>query len=142
MSVSVFESTSPAGSTLRGSDFARLSRQVKAAGLMDRRRHYYVWRIALTAALTLAGAVAFVLLGNSWWQLALAGFFAVMFTQIGFLGHDAGHRQMFDSARANYLAGVIFANVAVGLSYGWWVDKHVRHHAHPNDDERDPDVEG
>src|SRR4029078_11321299 len=77
--------------------------------------------------------------GNSWWQLVVAAFFAVMFTQLGFLGHDAGHRQMFGSRRANYVAGVLFANVAVGLSYGWWVDKHIRHHAHPNDEDRDPD---
>ena len=27
-----------------------------------------------------------------------------------------------------------------GLSYGWWMDKHNRHHAHPNDVESDPDV--
>ena len=36
---------------------------------------------------------------------------------------------------------MLVANTAVGLSFGWWVDKHVRHHAHPNDDDRDPDVE-
>jgi fatty acid desaturase len=141
MSVSVLDPASPVSPTSRGSDFARLSRQVKAAGLMERRRSYYLWKIALTIALTLAGGVAFARLGDSWWQLALAAFFAVMFTQLGFLGHDAGHRQMFASHRANYLAGVLFANVMVGLSYGWWVDKHVRHHAHPNDDDRDPDVE-
>lgn len=125
----------------RGSDFARLSRLIKSAGLMDRHRGYYLWRIALTVALTAAGAAVFVLLGDSWWQLAVAGFFAVMFTQLGFLGHDAGHRQMFVSNRANHLAGWLLANLALGLSYGWWVDKHVRHHAHPNDDDRDPDVE-
>jgi fatty acid desaturase len=34
----------------------------------------------------------------------------------------------------------LFGNLAIGLSYGWWIDKHNRHHAHPNDDERDPDV--
>ena len=108
---------------------------------MGRRRGYYAWKITLTVALTAAGAAAFVLLGNSWWQLTVATFFAVMFTQLGFLGHDAGHRQMFASHRANYLTGLMLANLAVGLSYGWWVDKHVRHHAHPNDENRDPDVE-
>jgi fatty acid desaturase len=28
----------------------------------------------------------------------------------------------------------------VGFSYGWWVDKHSRHHAHPNDEDKDPDI--
>jgi fatty acid desaturase len=132
--------THPIEITPRGSDFARLSRLVKAAGLMERRPGYYAWKITLTVAVATAGAAAFVLLGNSWWQLAVAAFFAVMFTQIGFLGHDAGHRQMFASRRVNDLAGVLLADVVVGLSYGWWVDKHVRHHAHPNDEDRDPDV--
>lgn len=31
-------------------------------------------------------------------------------------------------------------NLLNGLSYGWWVDKHNAHHAHPNDLTSDPDV--
>ena len=38
------------------------------------------------------------------------------------------------------MAGVVLANLGVGFSYGWWVDKHNRHHAHPNDEDKDPDV--
>jgi fatty acid desaturase len=34
----------------------------------------------------------------------------------------------------------MLGNVLVGLSYGWWVDTHNRHHANPNHEERDPDV--
>ena len=79
-------------------------------------------------------------MGNSWWQLAVAPFLAVMFTQFGFLGHDAGHRQVFGSRRANYVLGVLYGNLGVGLSYGWWVDKHNRHHAHPNTEGADPDI--
>jgi fatty acid desaturase len=29
----------------------------------------------------------------------------------------------------------------VGISYSWWMNKHTRHHAHPNQVDRDPDVE-
>ena len=32
-------------------------------------------------------------------------------------------------------------NLAIGLSYGWWVDKHNRHHAHPNTEDKDPDID-
>jgi fatty acid desaturase len=39
-----------------------------------------------------AGWTAFFLLGDSWWQLVTAVFLAFAFTQIAFLGHDAGHR--------------------------------------------------
>jgi fatty acid desaturase len=87
-----------------------------------------------------AGWAAFVLVGNSWWVLAVAVFLAVMFTQVGFLGHDAGHRQIFGSRRASYVVGVLHGNLGIGLSYGWWVDKHNRHHAHPNTEGADPDI--
>jgi hypothetical protein len=68
----------------------------------------------------------------SWWQLAVAVFLAIMFTQVGFLGHDAGHRQIFRSRKANYVLGVLLGNLSIGLSYDWWVSKHNRHHARPN----------
>jgi fatty acid desaturase len=124
----------------RGSDYAHLSRQIKQAGLLERRSWYYVWKIAVTTALLVGGWVAFALIGNSWWQLLVAVFLAFVFTQIGFLGHDAGHRQIFTSRRANYVLGILHGNLAIGLSYGWWVDKHNRHHAHPNQEDKDPDI--
>jgi len=82
-----------------------------------------------------------VFVGDSWWQLAVAAFLAFVATQLGFVGHDAGHRQIFRSKRANDIAGLLFGNLAIGLSYGWWVDKHNRHHAHPNTEDKDPDIE-
>ena len=124
----------------RGSDYAQLSRRIKQAGLLERRPRYYIWKITLTALALAAGWAAFVLVGNSWWQLGVAAFLAVMFTQVSFLGHDAGHRQIFGSRRANYVLGVLHGNLGVGLSYGWWVDKHNRHHAHPNTEGADPDI--
>jgi fatty acid desaturase len=124
----------------RGSAYAQLSRQVKQAGLLERRPRRYIWRIAITATLLAAGWAAFVLVGNSWWQLAVAAFLAVMFTQVGFLGHDAGHLQIAGSRRVSYILGVLLGNLGIGLGYGWWVDKHNRHHAHPNTEGADPDV--
>jgi fatty acid desaturase len=127
--------------TAHGSDYADLLRRVKAAGLLDRRRSYYVAKIAVTGGLLVAGWTGFVLLGDSWWQLAVAAFLAVMFTQVGFIGHDAGHRQIFQSKRANDVVGLVHGNLVIGLSYGWWVDKHNRHHAHPNQADKDPDID-
>jgi fatty acid desaturase len=124
----------------RGSEYAMLSRRVRQAGLLDRRLRYYAWKIALTALALAAGWTAFAVLGDSWWQLCTAVFLAVVFGQLGFLGHDAGHRQVFSSRRANYVLGVLCGNLAIGLSYGWWVGKHNRHHAHPNTEGADPDI--
>jgi fatty acid desaturase len=125
----------------RGSEYAELSRQVREAGLLQRRPQYYGWKIPVTVGLLAAGWAAFVVVGNSWWQLAVAVFLAVIFTQIGFLGHDAGHRQIFGSRQASYVAGVLLGNLAIGMSYGWWTVKHNRHHAHPNTEGSDPDIE-
>ena len=129
-----------APAAVRGSDYAHLSRQIKQAGLLRRRPGYYAFKIAVTAALLAAGWAAFVLVGDSWWQLAVAALLAVAFTQAGFLGHDAGHRQICRSRRANYALGVLHGNLGIGLSYGWWVTKHNRHHAHPNTEGADPDI--
>lgn len=129
------------GAPSRGSDFAALMRGVKAAGLLQHRPGYYVTKIVVTGAGLVAGWAVFVLLGDSWWQIAVAAFLAVVFTQIGFIGHDAGHRQVFRSKRANYLVGLVHGNLAIGLSYGWWVDKHNRHHANPNQEDKDPDID-
>ncbi len=123
-----------------GSDYARLSRAVRQAGLLDRRTRNYAWRIAVTAFLLAAGWVAFVLIGNTWWQLAVAVFLAVMFTQVGFLGHDAGHQQICASRRRSYILGLLLGNLSIGLSFGWWVGKHNRHHANPNTEGADPDI--
>ena len=124
----------------RGSEYAQLSRQIKEAGLLQRRPGYYARKIAVTAGLLAAGWAVFVVAGDSWWQLAVAAFLAVVFTQIGFLGHDAGHRQIFGSRRASYVLGVLLGNLGIGLSYGWSVGKHNRHHAHPNTEGADPDI--
>jgi fatty acid desaturase len=108
--------------------------------LVDRRPRYYAARIAVTVALLAVGWAAFVLVGNSWWQIAVAVFLAIVFTQIGFLGHDAGHRQISASRSRSYLLGILFGNLGIGLSYGYWVGKHNRHHAHPNTEGADPDI--
>jgi len=125
----------------RGSDYAELSRRVRHAGLLDRRPGYYTAKIGLNALLLAAGWAVFFLLGQSWWQLLTAVFLAVVFTQLGFAGHDAGHQQIFRRRRANDRVGIVHANLLIGLSYHWWVDKHNRHHANPNHQDRDPDIQ-
>ena len=124
----------------RGSDYAELSRLLRDAGLMRRRPGHFAVRVVATAALFAAGWGAFVVLGPTWWQLAIAVFLGVMFTQLGFLGHDVGHKQMVRRRGSARAIGLLVGNAGIGLSYGWWIDKHNRHHAHPNDLERDPDV--
>ena len=134
----------PAGTTRaptrRWNEYTQLSRQLKQAGLLNRRRGWYGAMIALNFVLLAAGGVAFFLLGESWWQLLTAAYLAVVATQLAFVGHDAGHRQIFRSRRANDLVGLVNGNLLVGISFGWWVPKHNAHHSNPNHEELDPDI--
>jgi fatty acid desaturase len=123
----------------RGSDYAELSRAVRQAGLLDRRRGYYIAKFAVNGLLMGVGWTAFALLGSSWWQLFTALFLAVVYTQLAFVGHDAGHRQIFQGKRANDVVGYLHGGL-IGMSYEWWVGKHSRHHANPNHEDEDPDV--
>jgi fatty acid desaturase len=124
----------------RGSDFAELCRLIKREGLLDRRPRYYTVKFAVMGVLFAAGWAAFFLIGDSWWQLALAVYVSLMFAQVGFLGHEAGHRQIYRSRRANAIVGLVVGDLLIGLSWGWWVGKHSRHHSHPNQEGKDPDL--
>src|ERR671912_2930161 len=97
--------------TRRWNEYTQLSRQLKQAGLLDRRRGWYGARIALNLVLLAAGGVPLFLLGESWWQLLTALYLAIVATQLAFVGHDAGHRQIFRSRQANDLVGLLNGNL-------------------------------
>jgi fatty acid desaturase len=123
-----------------GSDFAGLSRLITSAGLLEQRPGYYLARIGGVGLLYTGVWAAFAVLGNSWWQLLTAGVLAVLFAQVALVAHDLAHRQVFRLRRPSETAGRIAGNLCIGMSYGWWQDKHTRHHANPNHEDLDPDV--
>ena len=131
--------------TRRGSaythEYRELTALVREAGLLRRRPGFYA--ACLVASGLALGAVwtGVALVGDSWWQLALAAVLGLVLSQVAFLGHEACHRQMFASARANEWTGRVLSTLVVGISYGWWMSKHTRHHANPNRLGKDPDLE-
>jgi fatty acid desaturase len=134
--------TSEAAATVTNqSDFAELSRTVRAGGLLTRRRGYYGIKITSTVGALVALAGAAVLIGDSWWNVVVAVGIAFTLTQLGFIGHDAGHRQICARRANNDLIGLLVANLGTGFSFGWWLSKHNRHHAHTNRPDKDPDME-
>jgi fatty acid desaturase len=140
--MTAFPGLVPAVKPSSGSAFATLRRQITDAGLLERRPAYYSVKITATVLTFLLGWAAFVWIGDSWWQLLTAPALGVLTTQVAFLGHDGGHRQVFHGRRGNDLLGLLLGDLLVGLSFGWWLDKHNRHHANPNTEDRDPDIAG
>jgi fatty acid desaturase len=122
---------------LQQPDYADLKRLILQEGLLDKQLAYYVFNTILRLSLLAASLVFLFLVGNIWLQLLNAAFLAFVFTQIGFLGHDAGHRQIFEGAPRNDWFGLM-PNLLLGLSRSWWIDTHNQHHTNPNDLDLDP----
>ncbi|MFB7501946.1 acyl-CoA desaturase [Streptomyces broussonetiae] len=120
--------------------FAELLKRVKAEGLLDFAPRYYFGRLALNALLLAAGFAAFLLLGDTWWQLPVAAWMGVCGAQGAFMFHDAGHKAMFRNKKTATVVGYLHANLLNGASYGWWVNHHNRHHSNPNHLDMDPDI--
>jgi fatty acid desaturase len=95
--------------------------------------------VVLLLALVASGT-GMILLDDSWLHLLLAGTLGMIFTQLAFLGHEASHRQIFESGSAKDRSGLVLA-ASGGISYGWWRNKHSRHRATPNKIGKDPDLE-
>jgi fatty acid desaturase len=121
--------------------FTELAQAVRIRGLQGRRRGFYVMIFAVLVLALAGSATGMILLDDSWLQLLLAGGLGLIFTQFAFLGHEASHRQIFESGQTNDRSGRVLAALVVGISYSWWMNKHSRHHANPNKIGKDPDIE-
>jgi fatty acid desaturase len=121
-------------------DYAVVRRRVREAGLLEKQQWFYARSIATKLIVLGACLAAFGLFRNPWLQAANAAVLAIISGQLGFQLHDSGHRQMFTKGWKNVVVGLVTGDLLLGMSYGWWVDKHNRHHANPNHVDMDPDV--
>ena len=121
--------------------YVELAGTIRESGLLRRRYGYYWTKLGAVPVTIAACVVIFVWVGDTWWQLFTAVAFGFVFTQVAFLGHDAAHRQIFRSGRWNDWTSLVIGNLFVGMSYGWWQHKHTRHHANPNKEGVDPDLD-
>ena len=141
MSQLVADDSQPQGPQQRHTSlYTDLSRTVRELGMLRRRRGYYWTRIGLVTAAFAGVWVGVGLLGNSWLQLLMAGALALVLTQVAFLSHDGAHRQIFTSNAWNDWTARLLGGVLAGMSAAWWRAKHSRHHAAPNQVDRDPDI--
>ncbi|AMM22749.1 delta fatty acid desaturase (plasmid) [Frondihabitans sp. PAMC 28766] len=124
------------------STYTALLAQVRDAGLLKRRRGFYITVFVIITLLLAAAVTGFFLIGTSWFQLLIAAGIGLIFTQYGFLAHETAHRQVFESGKTSDRVGRILASGVVGMSYDWWTSKHTKHHGNPNTVGRDSDIAG
>ena len=120
--------------------YSDLLKSVRAAGLLERRQGFYITVFSSLVVLMAATWFGFALIGESWFQLLIAAALGIICTQLSFLAHEAGHRQIFASRRANDWSARLIATSVAGISYSWWEQKHGAHHNHPNVISKDPDI--
>jgi fatty acid desaturase len=127
------------------SHYTELLARVRSAGLLEKTPGWYVKRIVffcVAAVVLWGGAAVLAVTGAAWgWMLLIMAVIGVVAAQFGFIAHEAAHRQVFRSNRLNDWAGLVLANLCAGLSYGFWLRKHNRHHAKPNQVDYDPDID-
>ena len=121
--------------------YSVLLKSIKEAGLLRRTRGFYFALFALLVVALGGLMTGFIMIGDSWFQLLIAAGLGILLTQFAFITHEASHRQVFDSGRANDRVGRVLAAGVVGISYAWWMTKHTRHHSNPNTIGKDPDIE-
>ncbi|MCR1160228.1 acyl-CoA desaturase [Paenarthrobacter sp. UW852] len=129
------------GATARAvNSYSALLRSVRDAGLLQRRRGFYI-TIFIVLMIAWAGTWSgFLLLRDTWFQLLIAAFMGVVLTQFAFLAHEAAHRQVFKSKGMNEWSARLIGTGLVGISYSMWAQKHTRHHNFPNVIDKDPDI--
>jgi fatty acid desaturase len=130
------------------SNYTELLARVKAAGLLHKKPSFYVIRLVILSIAALGLWTAGGFIGASGAQdsliipaaFAIAGLLGIVSAQFGFIAHEASHRQVFRNNKWNDWTGLFLSNLFAGLSYGFWMRKHNKHHQKPNQIGEDPDI--
>jgi fatty acid desaturase len=121
-------------------EYAELRLLLEKDDLFAPRAQNYILKIMLPIGLLVLSVGLLSVVQDFRLQVLDALLMAIACTQLAFLFHDAGHRQIFKQSHMNDALGLILANLLLGWSYNRWVTSHNKHHAHPNQPGLDPDI--
>ncbi len=122
-------------------DYADLKRRIVEAGLLEKQLPYYLVKFAVAFGLFAAAILVTLVTSNFAVQMAGAVLLAFALGQGGLLMHDTTHRQTNRPGTFNDFLSLLTGPCMLGISSEWWIDKHNRHHSHPNQLGQDPDIE-
>ena len=83
----------------------------------------------------------FLILLRYGWYGTSGLFLGMLWHQLVFTVHDAGHMGITHNFMIDTLIGITIADFIGGLSLGWWKRSHNVHHIVTNSPEHDPDIE-
>lgn len=130
-----------ADSEISWAEYETLLGEMKERGLFGRT----YWHYGLCAAFAVLGIAASLyivtLTDNALIQFCNAIFFGFCSVQIGMIGHDLSHGEVFKSPGVNRFVSSAVWGILGGLSEYHWFNKHNRHHTSPNHIGHDPDVD-
>ena len=114
-----------------------LYRRIEAEGLF----HCNYWAYLLESCRYLCLFVLFLITLRSGWFGASGLFLGLLWHQLVFTVHDAGHMGITHDFQTDTIIGILIADFIGGLSLGWWKRNHNVHHIVTNSPEHDPDIE-
>ena len=114
-----------------------LGERIKAEGLYD--CNYSAYAIEASRYMLF---LSLMLLFLSWkWYTTSAVFLGILWHQLVFTVHDAGHLGITHDYQTDTVIGILIADFIGGLSICWWKHNHNVHHIVTNSPEHDPDIE-
>lgn len=117
--------------------YRKLEERIQAEGLYQCR--YWSYGIECIRYVFFFGM--FLVLLKLGWYMSSAFFLGVLWHQLSFTVHDAGHMGITHDYTTDSLIGMLVADYMGGLSVGWWRYSHNVHHLVTNHPEHDPDIE-
>lgn len=127
--------------------YSEILDKIKTHGLLKKTPSFYIKRLILITVLSIAvwaSLFALYTFTPLWVAITTSVFISaglgILSAQYAFIAHEASHHQVFQKNKHNEWAGRILANLFAGLSYGFWIKKHNRHHNKPNQINYDPDI--
>lgn len=114
-----------------------LDKRLHDEGLYDCNYTAYAWEIT---RYTLLASASFYLLRTGWY-IPSAIFLGLLWHQLVFTVHDAGHMGITHNFHADSIIGIFISNFLGGLSCCWWKRNHNVHHIVTNSAEHDPDIQ-